>query len=401
MRAKRFLAGAAAAATALAVVGCANQIKQLEPKLELRSAAQHLGEQKQAGFTLKLTGSADDLVTAVKAEDPETLKKLFNSSFTVAYDQAGEGPDDDRMSLAATIDGVAGTELRVVDKVLYAKAPVTQLVQKFGGTAADLNEMRDQATSTDPALKALFGGGWVSLDAGEAVKTSGLPTQDTDSAKAAAEVKKSAQNLFDGAEIVRDQADSKHLIVTTSTTKAASELKRLVTAVGGDETKELTGELDKAPKDRPIVLDLWIDDEKLTALEINILQFVDGATGRAAVRLEVTTGSPIEVPQGATKIDPKVLSGLAGPAGGSTGPGGGNASGYAMSVGYGALAVAEDQGIKPAKALPKAIAELKGLPFTAKVVRSGVAEVTAGGDKACVKLPATTDGTPKVTKGAC
>ncbi|MFC7276393.1 hypothetical protein ACFQS1_20560 [Paractinoplanes rhizophilus] len=406
MRAKRFLAGVAAGVTALAVVGCADQIKQLEPKLELRNAAQQLGEQKQAGFTLKLTGSADDLVAAVRKEDPdagaddtEALKKLFNSSVTIAYDQAGPGPDDDRVSLAATIDGVTGTELRVVDKVMYVKAPVADLVGKFGD-AGDVAELRDEATAADPALKALFDGGWVSVDAGELVKTSGLPTQDTDSAKAAAEVKKSARNLFDGAEIVRDPADGKHLIVTTSTTKAYSELKRLVTAIGGDDTKALTGELGKAPKDHPIVVDLWIDNEKLTALEIDVLQFADGATGRAAVRLEVTTGAPIEAPPGATKVDPKLLAGVAGPAGASS-TAGGRASGLAMSLGYGALAVAEQEGITPAKALPKAIDELADMPFRARVVRAGVAEVTVGSDKACVKVPATTSGDPKVSKGAC
>jgi hypothetical protein len=32
-----------------------------------------------------------------------------------------------------------------------------------------------------------------------------------------------------------------------------------------------------------------------------------------AVRLEVTTGAPIDVPAGSTKIDPKVISSLATP----------------------------------------------------------------------------------------
>ena len=321
MRAKRFLAGAAAGVTALAVIGgCANQIKQLEPKLELRNAAQNLGAEKQTGFTLKLTGSADDLAAAVKKQDPDTsaddidsLKKLFNSSFTVAVDQAGDGPDDDRASMAATVDGVAGTELRVVDQTLYLKAPVADLVKKFGGAESDIAEMQDEFTQADPALKAFFTGGWVSLSVKDVAKTGTLPTQDTDSAKVAAEAKKSAQNLFDGAQVERDKADDKHLIVTTSTTKAYSELKRLITAVGGDQAKSLSGELDKAPKDRPIVLDLWIDDDKLIAAEINLLQFIDGATGRVAVRLEVTTGAPIDVPAGATKIDPKVISSFATP----------------------------------------------------------------------------------------
>src|SRR5689334_20716660 len=94
MRVKRLLAGTAAGATALAFAGaCAQQIKQLEPKLELRNAATQLSEAKQTGFTVKLTGSPEELAAGLKLEDPtdvpdtETLKKLFNSSFTIATDK--------------------------------------------------------------------------------------------------------------------------------------------------------------------------------------------------------------------------------------------------------------------------------------------------------------------------
>jgi hypothetical protein len=399
MRAKRFLAGTAAGVMALAVIGgCANQIKQLEPKLELRNAAQNLGAEKQTGFTLKLTGSADDLAAAVKKQDPDTsaddidsLKKLFNSSFTVAVDQAGDGAEDDRASLAATVDGVAGTELRVVDQTLYLKAPVADLVRKFGGAESDVSEMQDEFTQADPALKAFFTGGWVSLNVKDMAKT-----QDTDSAKVAAEAKKSAQNLFDGAQIERDKADKTHLIVTTSTTKAYSELKRLVTAVGGDETKSLSDELDKAPKDRPIVLDLWIDDDKLVAAEINLLQFIDGATGRVALRIDVTTGAPIEAPPGAAKIDPALLSSFAG-----AGTGAAGATQVAQSLGLGAISLASAGGDKPSAHLKEAASMLDGSPYQVRIVRTGVAEVTAGNAKACLTVPATTAKKPKVTAGAC
>ncbi|MFF5288821.1 hypothetical protein [Paractinoplanes globisporus] len=406
MRAKRYLAGATAGVAVLAVIaGCAGQIKQLEPKLQLRSAAQHLGEQKQAGFTLKLTGSADDLIAAAKKDDPDfsdddaaTMKKLFNSSFTVAYDQAGEGTDDDRALLAATIDGVTGTEIRVVDQTLYAKAPVNDLVTKFGGSTADIDDIRRQATAEDKALGAFFDGGWVSLDVKDVQKTSGLPAADATNPKAAAEVKKSAQNLFDNAQIARDPKDDKHLIVTTSTTKAYSELKRLVTAVGGEEAKGFEDSIPEAPKDRPIVVDLWIDQDKLTAAEINILQFVDGATGRVAVRLEVTSGSPIDAPQGATKIDPKLLQSLT--SAGANGAGEDVVT-AAQSLGYDTLSLADENGGTPASHLKEAVADFAGSGVKARIVRSGVAEVTLNGDMACLKLPATTTGGPKVTAGAC
>jgi hypothetical protein len=400
MHAKRFLAGSAAALSVLTVaVGCAAQ--QIEPKLALRAAATHLAEAPRAGFTVKLTGSADDLLAALPKEekaDAATLRTLFDTSVTLAYDQAGAGADDDRMLLAATVGGVAGTEIRLVDQTVYLKAPVAELAKKF--EVDDFSEVRDAAVAELPEAGAFFDGKWVSVDAKEAGKTA-LPTEDADAEKALAELKASATALFEGADVVRDQADDKHLIVTSSTTKAYAEMKRLVTAVGGEMGSELTKEMGAAPKDRPIVLDLWIDDDKLTALEVNVLQFVDGATGRAAIRLEVTTGTEITAPQDATKIDPSKVLGFT--AGGPDGPGddplgAGGAESQATELGYYALVLAETEGGQPSKYLKKVITETG---YNAKVIRRGVAQVTADGKTACLVLPKSADADPKVTAGRC
>jgi hypothetical protein len=308
MRAKRLLAGVVAGGTALAVlVGCAaQQIQALEPRLELRDAVQRLADVQQAGFTLKLTGDADDLIAAaddeMTTEDATTARQLFNSSVTIAYDRGGAGAQDDRSMVAVTVDGVTGTEIRYIGGLLYAKAPVTALAEKFGATAADVKSLGEL-----PGLAAFADGRWVSVDSKEVIDLAGaetgLPTRDLEQATTVDELIASARNLLGDASVVRDSADATHLIVTSSTAKAYAEAKRFATAVSASLAEELTD----APSDRPVVLDLWIDDGRLTAAEINILQFVDGATGRVAARLEVATGAPITVPDGATKLD---LAGL-------------------------------------------------------------------------------------------
>jgi len=405
MRTKRFLAGAAVLAL---VGGCVQQVKRLEPALELRAAAEHLAAAGQVGFTLKVTGSADDLINGLKqqvvkdegsedawtSDDTDSLRTLLNSSVAVAYDLAGAGSDDDRMQLSATVDGVEGTELRVVGKTLYAKVPVTELAKKFG--VGDISSIRTDATAITPTLGVLFDGGWVSLDVKDAVDlpsaSLGVFSSEADTAKTLAEVKTSASNLFAGAAIVRDKADPKHLIVTTSTTKAYAEMKRLVTAVSGLDSADLADEVGDAPKDRPIVLDLWIDNEKLTAFEVNLLQFVDGASGRTALHLDMTTGAPITAPQGASKIDLSALNGMQ--------SGSGNATAAAEMLGYEAVGLAEENDGKPADYLKAAIDDLVE-PGTTKIVRRGVAEVTVNGTKACLKLPSTYTKEPTVTRGAC
>ena len=312
MRAKRLVAGVLAGATTLTVAGgcAAKQIQAMEPKLELRNAAQQLADAERAGFTLKLTGSADDLIAAVGEgdtpsaadADADTVRRLFTSSFTIGYDKAGAGTEDDRSSLAATIGGVTGTEVRYVDGIMYAKAPVTELATTFGASPAEVKSLSDEAVGDVPGIDAFFAGKWVAVDVEKltALATEVEPSADPQQEQAVKELTAAATNLLEGADVVRDSADDTHLIVTTSTTKAYAEAKRVAAAVDED----LAGKLTKAPADRPIVLDLWIADGKLTAAELNLLQFVDGATGRVAARLEVTTGAPIAAPEGATTIDP-------------------------------------------------------------------------------------------------
>jgi hypothetical protein len=223
-----------------------------------------------------------------------------------------------------------------------------------------------------------------------------------------AELKTSATNLFNGAQITRDAADPKHLVVTTSTTKAYTEVKRLVTAVSGAQAKDLTDEFGDAPKDRPITIDLWIDHEKLTALELNVLQFIDGATGRVALRLDATTGEAIAAPEGATKVDPKALtdlepepSDLSGDLKGNELTDGLTALDAADALGYAALGQAEQKKGKPADYLKEAIAMMPPGFGKVRIVRSGVAEVSLNGAKACLKLPSSYKNEPSVKKGAC
>ncbi|XVV14800.1 hypothetical protein ACQP2X_10855 [Actinoplanes sp. CA-131856] len=418
MRVKRLLAATAAGATALAFAGaCAQKIKEIEPKLELRNAASQLSEAKQTGFTVKLTGSPEDLAAGLKLEDPsdvpdaETLKKLFNSSFTIATDKAGEGDKDDRASLSATIDGVTGTELRVIDGVVYVKAPVQELATKFGAAASDVTEMRQGLTGELPEAAALFDGKWVSVDVAKATEGAlgkATPSQDpAQAAKLQSEIQASAKNLFESAQIVRDSADPTHLTVTTSTTKGYAEFQRLAGVFGKELGTDVTKDLPKAPKERPITLDLWIKDEKLTALEVNFLQFIDGATGRAALRFEVTTGAEIAAPEGATKIDPsKLTSGLTG--GGAQPYGGGDFSGLDGDTAYTeARLLALDVQLRQLEKsnintnLKQAVAErnAEGDGVKVGVVRSGVAQVAADGAFACVKVSASKE--PVVTKGKC
>lgn len=431
---KRFVAGAVAGvAIAALTVGCANQIQQLEPKLELKKAAEDLGAADKLGFTIKAGGSVDDLIALAKKEsgeegftdeDADILRKIYNSSFTVAWDKAAEGVNDDKALINATIDGLTGAEIRVVDQVAYIKVPVKEIAAKFGAPAAEIDEMAAEIGGEIPGVDKLIDGGWVSIAAADVEKFTkelgagaATPTNQEESEKLAAEFKTSAENLLNGADVVRDANDETHLTVTSSTVKAHAEAKRLVEAIEKLATKEQGEILKEAvgdsfgtpPADKPIVLDLWIDNGKFKAFEINFLQFVEGNTGRASLRVEISTSTEITAPEGATKLDIAPIfeaisqagAGLAGAGLGSEGAGGGDAKVWAELVGQQAVLTALTEGGKPAKYLQEAADETAFGGIKIKVVRNGVAQVTSGTSVACVTVPASTSGKPKVVAAAC
>lgn len=429
---KRFLAGAVAGTAVLALsVGCANQYQQLEPKLELKKAAESLGAAGGTGFTVKAGGSVDDLIALAKKdsgtgadaftdEDADILRKLYNSSFTVAWDKAGESVTDDKALINATIDGVTGLEMRVVDQVIYVKVPVKDLATKFGATTAEVDEIAQGLGKEMPGLDNLIDGGWVSISAADLEKISkesgapASPTNTAESDRIAEELKISAENLLQDAEVVRDANDKTHLIVTTTTVKAHTEAKRFIEAAKKVATKEhaevldeaIGSELGKVPADKPIVMDLWIDNGNFKAFEINLLQFVEGNTGRASVRVEVAGKTDIAAPAGATKLDlapifEAIAGGGAGAVGAGSGSGGGDAKTWADLVGRQAVLLAVTEGGKPSAHLKAAAAEMALPSITVKVVRTGVAQVTSGSSVACVTVPATTSGEPKVVAAAC
>ncbi|WP_433795776.1 hypothetical protein [Actinoplanes sp. CA-252034] len=436
---KRFVTGAVAGVAAAALmVGCADQIQQLEPKLELKKAAEDLGAADKLGFTIKAGGNVDDLIALAKKEsgeegftdeDADILRKIYNSSFTVAWDKAAEGVNDDKALINATIDGLTGAEIRVVDQIAYIKVPVKEIAAKFGAPAAEIDELSAEIGGEIPGVDKLIDGGWVSIAASDVEKftkelggaAATTPTTQEESEKLAAEFKTSAENLLTGADVVRDANDETHLTVTSSTVKAHAEAKRLVEAIEKLATKD-QGEIlkgavgdsfDTPPADKPIVIDLWIDNGKFKAFEVNFLQFVEGNTGRASVRVEISTSTEITAPEGATKLDVAPIfeaisqagAGLVGAGGlGSEGTGtgtGGDAKVWAELVGQQAVLSALAEGGKPAKYLKEAAEETAFGDIKIKVVRNGVAQVNSGGSVACVTVPASTSGKPKVVAAAC
>lgn len=325
---KRFLAGALAGATVLTLTaGCS--VQQSGPKLAILRAAQNLATTSKAGFTIKAGGKVEDMIAAAKkeaashggtfnAEDAGILRKAYRSSLTIAWDKAGNGVVDDKSVTRAVIDGVGGAEVRVVNKVTYVRVPFNKLAVNFGVSKADIRSIRRQLGPTNAGVNTLLYGGWVRISPADMQKfaqnsAGGAATADPKlNKKYSTALMTSAESLFKSATVVYDKKDKHHLIVTTSTAAVSKEGNRLVEAIQKiadkptakmlDET--FGADLEKAPANQPIVLDLWIDNGRFQAFEINLLQFVKGSTGRAGLRVEFSRGEDITAPANAEKLDP-------------------------------------------------------------------------------------------------
>jgi hypothetical protein len=328
---KRILSGVLAGITVLALTaGCAGQ--QVGPKLEIAQAVQEFATAGKAGFTITAGGRVEDLIAVAKklavadgstftAADAGLLRKIYRSSLTFDWDKAGNGAADDKFLAKAVVDGV-GAEVRVVGGVTYVRVPIRKLAAKFGASKGEIAAIRQMLGPANPGVDQLFGGGWVWVSAADMTRLTGTLGSVPDQDKFYAQLMISAQNLFDSAAVTVDANDKTHLMVTTSTVKAYREGKRLLQAMKKIADKPAASMLDKtlgtdlrkAPEDRPIVLDLWIENGRLKAFEFNFLQFVKGSTGRASLRIDFSRGRDIAVPRPATKLDPnKILSGIGAP----------------------------------------------------------------------------------------
>ncbi|MGI8773767.1 MAG: hypothetical protein ACR2KQ_01950 [Actinomycetota bacterium] len=119
------------------------------PKDALTSAFEKLGD---GGYTFTLRVDSDPgSLAALSADDggtpmtEEDAQKLLDSSISFS----GTDEEDAQERDAAITVNVAGNEdaieIRVIDEALFARADVRELVETFGGTTAELDQVASQS----------------------------------------------------------------------------------------------------------------------------------------------------------------------------------------------------------------------------------------------------------------
>jgi hypothetical protein len=334
VRLPRLLAGGMLAAVLTGTAACG--LQAAEPKLELRDAMSDFAAGRAGTLQLSLPSSGDDVRTFAGAADPsgdggmtdDDLEQLLSSSVELGYD-FGEDRDsdaDDTSRFVVHLEDLDAAEVRTVDGVLYARADVDGLAEKFPEMQADLDTFRGGLTGADvpaetvDAATALLDGEWVSVDiqayldsvqalveqVGEA---GGVAPDDPTAAlsdMSSAEVRDLLGDALKGAvtSVERREGDDDlgdHLVTHLDLRKAYATLRS-----GLPELEEQLPPVDEVP-DKQIDVSFWVLDGDLTRIELDLAQFLDEPAGHLVLRADVLAPEEITAPSDAVEFDVAAL----------------------------------------------------------------------------------------------
>jgi hypothetical protein len=334
VRLPRLLAGGMLAAVLTGTAACG--LQAAEPKLELRDAMSDFAAGRAGTLQLSLPSSADDVRAFAEAADPsgdggmtdDDLEQLLSSSVELGYD-FGEDRDsdaDDTSRFVVHLEDLDAAEIRTVDGVLYARADVDGLAEKFPEMQADLDTFRGGLTGEDvpagtaDAATALLDGEWVSVDiqayldsvqalAEQVGEAGGVAPDDPTAAlsdMSSAEVRDLLGDALKGAvtSVERREGDDDlgdHLVTHLDLRKAYATLRS-----GLPELEEQLPPVDEVP-DKQIDVSFWVLDGDLTRIELDLAQFLDEPAGHLVLRADVLAPEEITAPSDAMEFDVAAL----------------------------------------------------------------------------------------------
>jgi hypothetical protein len=293
------------------------------PKDALVEGLRALGEEGLT-VTLSVNSTPEDLATLAEGGmDAETAGKVLDSS--VVFTTNGEtDPEASQFEMAVNVAGIENAiELKVVDKVLYARAAVRELAEEFG---ADTSEFDALAAQTPPGFEFIgpaLEGEWLSLPGLDqlAQQLGGGAIQEPsegDQEQAQALIDDMVATFESSSEVTHEGSDDvgDHLVATVNIREFYEGFSDAIGSLGGLAGAQ-TGTLPPASEvpDEELAVDFWVDDGRVVQVEFDFTQasefpeseFPEGieTLGLRAV-IEEFDGA-VEAPEDATEIDINAL----------------------------------------------------------------------------------------------
>ena len=259
-----------------------------------------------AVVTLRSTPASLQALAAASGKQlsAEDAGKILGSSLTVSSRRADD-PSEAASRLLVDVAGRTSLEARTVDSTLYLRADVLYLLETFGQPPGTAEAIARQAEAAGVAgIRPLIEGRWVSLrDPGTpmgAPATSRSQRQAFDRLLAA--VRSATRVTSEGTEEAGE-----HLV-------ARVDLREVVARLGDAAGPWGPGAALPDPAqvpDRPIAVDLWVDDGDLARVELDVLQLhalsgsdVPPGVDELAIRVALSEfADEVEAPSDAVPVD--------------------------------------------------------------------------------------------------
>jgi hypothetical protein len=309
----------------LLLTACSTDAPSDDPKGALMAAMQNTGQLEGLTTRMSLRSTVESLQAMAEdggSLDAEDAEKILDSSFTISA--RGQGPEGE-FEMVVNVAGEDSIELKVVDRVFYARADVVSLVETFGGNPDSVEDFAGTAEAQGAGfLRPAIEGEWVSIEgldqtlqqmSGQAAAPS-LPQQQELIENMTRSFQEHATVTSEGGE-----EPGEHMVVTVPLRPIYADLV--------DDFKELTAQLpattfpdsSQVPNE-DITLDVWVADERVTQVEFDFLQLNDLMEGgedipagveEFAFRMELEEFTDeVRAPEDAVAIDPQQILGLLG-----------------------------------------------------------------------------------------
>ena len=371
------------------VAGC-GVVNELSAKQKVSKAMSSFEDADSASFTISLDTTASDVAAIaaavgdpMSAEDQKILEKVVDGDIVYSLRAADGKKLSDSMDTSATMNdtdamlrdpqkfadtlkqagdfamavrlsGDSLIELRFKDGLFYARAAVRKIMGLAGEDAAQLDQ---QLQGLPPALAPLqkaARGEWVSVDLTELVtslKDSGaldeLPTPAATPSIDASAVPKLLDDLkaaYEQKVTITELEESdrgQQFQLSAPAREIAAAVQDDMIAIAGDAFASDVRKTIADIPNKPVTMNVWVKDDKLSGVAFDLTQFMDGKPAGAKLAVDVAVdldSGEIETPSGATALDVKALmdevqtslSALGGGAGGAGGLGDYSGSGYTM-----------------------------------------------------------------------
>jgi hypothetical protein len=309
-----------------------------DPQGALTNAFANLTEYEGTSMTFSVDSTTDDLVALAEGDMTEDQADIIlNSSISFSGTQA-ESLEDAQFEFVVDIDGSL-IEVRFVNSVLYARGDVRDLVDKFGGDQAEVDQAVSEGSAQLPFVEPLVEGEWIGFEGFQQLLDQaaggGLPSPDPEMAQKFAD--DLSKVIEDNATVTEEGSDDAgtHLVADVNIKDLYGALQESFASLSQVPGAELP--TDEEIPDENIKVDFWVDDGFITQIGFDLVQFkdIEGAedfpeeVDEFALLLEIEEfGDSIEEPDAAETVNlQELMGGLMGGLGGLDGLEGEDTSG--------------------------------------------------------------------------